>query len=383
MGYKRTLVEQKNISPNPRKTAKSPQRRRADPAGTSSEASASTAADPGEHLLKVATGFNRLLDECLQAPKVETVHQLRTGSRRVQAMVESICREADGRSNTIRKPAKKWLRQVKALRRAAGPVRDMDVHRKLLEKNLLRFAAQHQNRTVTDPEVVEGGGAVISKPAAESDPIVAQLAPQASTLDGWLKQRRDAQAGVLEKQIKKRREKLSARERDFLQALEKASGTRKKARNAAMVALEDFVRVVDSMPRLDAANLHDFRKRTKKARYVAESAGEGENAQRIAKTLKSVQDAIGDWHDWHCLTDESATALKQDGIGLTAWLTSRADRSLLDAFNITERMSGQLVGEWMAGKRRPSRKNLTRKLPSGSVDVSAGEQPHALASDVA
>jgi CHAD domain-containing protein len=324
-----------------------------------------------------------LLDECLQAPKVETVHQVRTGSRRVQAMVESICREAGGRRNTIRKPAKKWLRQVKALRRAAGPVRDMDVHRKLLEKNLLRIASQLQNGTVTDPEVVEGGGAVVSNQATESDPIVAQLAPQAGKLDAWLKQRRDAHCGVLEKQIKKRRERLSARQTDFLQALEQASGTRKTARNAAMLALEDFVRVIDSMPRLDAANLHDFRKRTKKARYVAESAGEGENARTIAKTLKSVQDAIGDWHDWHCLTDESVTALKQDGFGLTAWLTSRADRALLDALNITERMSGRLLGEWMAGKRRPSLKNLTRKLPSRSVDVSAGDQPHALDSDVA
>jgi CHAD domain-containing protein len=374
MGNKRTFAEQQDTSPNQRNPAKSPQGRKADPAGTSSEAPARTAADSREHLLKVATEFNRVLDECLEAPKVEPVHQLRTGSRRVQAMVESICREAGRGRNTIGKPAKKWLRQLKALRRAAGPVRDMDVHRNLLEKNLQRFAAT---------EMVESAGPVVSKSAGESDPVLDQLAPQARKLDAWLKQQRDAQAAVLEKQIKKRRETLSARQRDFLDALEQASSARKTRRNASMVALEDFVRVVDAMPRLDAANLHDFRKRTKKARYVAESAGEGENAQMIAKALKRVQDAIGDWHDWQCLTEEAATALKQDGFDLTAWLKSRADRSLLDALNITERTSGPLLGEWMAGKQRPPVKNLVGKAPSRAIDAQGGDQPQTVASDVA
>ena len=46
----------------------------------------------------------------------------------------------------------------------------------------------------------------------------------------------------------------------------------RKSRPADAVALEDFVRAADAMPVLDAENLHDFRKATKKARYVAESA---------------------------------------------------------------------------------------------------------------
>ena len=40
-----------------------------------------------------------------------------------------------------------------------------------------------------------------------------------------------------------------------------------------MLALEDFLRLVDEMPVLEADNLHDFRKGAKKARYVAEAGG--------------------------------------------------------------------------------------------------------------
>ena len=110
------------------------------------------------------------------------------------------------------------------------------------------------------------------------------------------------------------------------------------------------------MPLLHAENLHDFRKATKKARYVAEVGAEGEQ-QRVAKALKRVQDAIGEWHDWVCLGEEAKAALGQDAPELTAAFTSEIERHFAAAVKTTQSMRGRLLGEWMAakspGKRPP------------------------------
>lgn len=363
--------------------AKTPRHPGANAGGISSESLADGPANPGEHLLKVASEFNAVLEQCLDDSEIETVHRVRTGSRRVQAMVESICRQAGSSRNPLEKPARKWLRQVKALRRAAGPVRDMDVQRKLLEENL-RLSGQSQNVNAARAKAVEVSPPAANDSANASDLNLPELARQAHKLDGWLKGQRDAHAEALDKQIKKRRQTLSARQRDFLHVMGQVhSRTRRAPKDGALLALEDFVRVVDAMPILDAANLHDFRKKTKKARYVAESGGKGENAQTIAKALKRVQDAIGDWHDWQCLTEEAETVLKQDGSELAAWLRRHAEHSLQDALNITERMSGRLVGEWMSGKQRPPARNLRRKSPSRAAVSRDSEQTQGRAFGVA
>ncbi len=81
--------------------------------------------------------------------------------------------------------------------------------------------------------------------------------------------------------------------------------------------------LADAMPLLDAENLHDFRKATKKARYVAESGARERNSSSVAKALKRIQDAIGDWHDWLCLAEEAKTALGQDGAGADGCFRAR------------------------------------------------------------
>src|SRR3954447_2609157 len=104
-----------------------------------------------EHLRAVATEMREKLDACRRnrgAPKVEVVHQLRTGTRRVEATLETLAREAGARG--LGKPAEearqRWLRQLKKVRRAAGTVRDLDVHRELLADNFLPAADTLQDK---------------------------------------------------------------------------------------------------------------------------------------------------------------------------------------------------------------------------------------------
>ena len=160
-------------------------------------------------------------------------------------------------ANALEQPARAWLRQLKQIRRAAGAVRDLDVQRKLLENWIGKRVAEHRD-----------AGADASEPAASK---------QAEMLDAWLKGERKHLAHGMQKQIRKRQQGLAERQGAFLAAIARVPlGRARTPRPADAVALEDFVRAADAMPLLDAENLHDFRKATKKARYVAESGAEGQ-----------------------------------------------------------------------------------------------------------
>ena len=49
-------------------------------------------------------------------------------------------------------------------------------------------------------------------------------------------------------------------------------------------------------PRLDAGNLHDYRKKVKELYYLLQFLDHGK--AHFAETLGRVKDAIGEWHDW-------------------------------------------------------------------------------------
>ncbi len=261
---------------------------------------------PAAHLAETAQAFNTAVAQCVDDVDPDAVHRLRTGSRRLQAMLEATLRENPGLA--LQEPAQAWLRQLKRIRRAAGPVRDLDVHRKLLEDWIGKNPAN----------------------------------PEEEKLDTWLKQERKRLAHNIQKQSRKKQEGLAARQADFLAAFGRKP-LKRKSRAADSVALEAFMRAADSMPWLDAENLHDFRKATKKARYIAESGPDEE----VAKALKRIQDAIGEWHDWLCLSQEAKSALGDGAPDLTRAFEHEVERHFAAAMKTTQTIRARLTGEWM------------------------------------
>jgi CHAD domain-containing protein len=241
------------------------------------------------------------------------VHRLRTGSRRLQAMLEATLREIP--VETLEQPAQAWLRQLKHLRRAAGPVRDLDVQRKLLEEWI-----------------------------GKEPP-----SPEEEQLDTWLKEERKRLAHKMQKQIRKKQRGLAERQAAFLAALAREPWTR-SIRQADTVALDAFLHAADAMPLLDPENLHDFRKAAKKARYIAESGA----GKEVATALKRIQDAIGEWHDWLCLSEEAKSALGEDAPALTRAFEHEVERHFTAGLKTTQTMRARLTGEWMAGRRLAS-----------------------------
>ena len=302
--------------------------------------SSQPAPDPLAHLLPVAEAFNAAVAQGIEDAAPEAVHRMRTGSRRLQALLEATLREAGPAGNALERPTRTWLRELKRVRRAAGTVRDLDVQRKLLED----WTAKRM------PEQETASGSAASPPAEIK---------QAEMLDGWLKGERKHLARGMQKQIKKRQQALADGQGTLFTAITRVSlGKPRTLRGADAMALEEFVRATDAMPSLHAENLHDFRKATKKARYLAEAGAAGDSSS-VAKALKRIQDSIGEWHDWLCLGEEAEAALGQDAPELTAALQGEIERHFAAALKTTQSMRGRLLGEWMASespaKRPPGR----------------------------
>jgi CHAD domain-containing protein len=291
----------------------------------------------GAQLTATAEAFHTAVDQCLQDADPDAVHRVRTGSRRLQAMLEATLRENAG--SALQLTAKAWLRPLKQIRRAAGEVRDLDVHRKLLES----WASK-------ESPIPEAASA-------------SRLHEQAQVLDTCLKGERKHLAHGMQKQVRKRQQGLAERQAAFLAALGSVpAGSSRGARSTNAVALEDFVRTADAMPLLDAENLHEFRKATKKARYVAES-GAAEQDSSVAKALKRIQDAIGEWHDWVCLREEAEAALGKDAPDLMAFLERQVERHFVLAMKTTQTTRARLSGEWMAVSKE------TVKRPPATVGI--------------
>ncbi len=69
--------------------------------------------------------------------------------------------------------------------------------------------------------------------------------------------------------------------------------------------LKQYQGIVADFPVFNEENLHDFRKRVKKVRYLAEIHQDADPACRhVAAQIRKVQTAIGEWHDWQALAQE-------------------------------------------------------------------------------
>ena len=293
-------------------------------------------------------------------PGIDPVHDTRTGTRRLQATLEDQLRHLPpgDAGEPVREAATAAMKLLKKIRHAAGPVRDLDVHRKLLEK-LTKKALNPEPQ----PLAQESSGSQLLDPAAadnfpessDAESPESALAREAHDLDAWLRHRRSHLAEDLKSEAGDMVDKLDKRLADLETALRAKTPRRAWKKPPGVVALDSFARLASEMQMLDASNLHDFRKGAKKARYVAELAAQGDaQAKQIAETLKKLQDEIGDWHDWLVLAEEAHTALGDQAAELTALIEAERERHFVAAMKTASKLRGRLMGEWLAVSRRPA-----------------------------
>jgi CHAD domain-containing protein len=249
---------------------------------------------PVQVLRETALLLGAAIRACLAHPGKEPVHQLRTTTRRIEALFVLLSMLPSLPPH--REPADKALRLFKRLRRAAGQVRDFDVQRDLVEK---------------EAEAV---------PGAPPDPA---LQDEARRLSRELKRKRDEHANSLVRLLKKEQAEVALAFDDLLDALAPSEAI--KLTQAELIALIRGWYAQRVPPQSSAAapqsaeELHEIRKCAKLARYIAESSPESARRTRnLGAKFESLQKAGGEWHDRLLLADIAAVEL-----GKTAQLTQR------------------------------------------------------------
>jgi CHAD domain-containing protein len=220
-------------------------------------------------------------------PPQEDVHDLRTRTRRLEAISVALLAHNKGHARHI-------LDSIKPIRKAAGKVRDMDVL-----KNKVRSLARRY-----------------------PDDAYARLLQHLQTA------RMDSAKGLAEKFASDKKEALRSLKEFSRRIEDRFHHTRPGAGEAH--------RLYDQLsrwPALNAKNLHAFRIRIKELRYVLQLA-DGANSEFV-NALDSVKAQIGTWHDWqelHRIALEVLDATKHRGaIATIAEIENKKFRSAMRA----------------------------------------------------
>src|SRR5579863_5308014 len=205
--------------------------------------------------------FQRLARELTKLAKnqaPESVHKFRTNSRRVEALLSEVVPQ-------LSRNDKKLLKLLARLRKRAGRVRDLDVEIASL-------------RSLKTPE---GNG-------HKSEFVSALMQDRAKHERKLAKAFNRKTADEVRKRLKR------ASEIDVPKDTEPLTLTLTKL---AKLGREHVM--------LTEKTLHQYRIIGKRARYIAELAGQDAEAKRVVDQLKHMQDVIGDWHDWLKLTQRA------------------------------------------------------------------------------
>lgn len=203
-----------------------------------------------EQVRKPIKDLRKSLRSLHKKPSKDEVHDLRTTSRKVEAVSAALFAEP-------RDTPHKLLKSIKPLRKSAGEVRDMDV---LLANvhSLLRNGP---------------------------DPSLERLIPH-------LQRMREEGARRLGKEF--RRKKTKARK-----DLQKFSRRLKRHLDKGNVEAQQAHSLFNELshwPRLTGDNLHDFRIKVKELRYMMQLVNGANPA--FMSALDRTKTQIGSWHDW-------------------------------------------------------------------------------------
>jgi CHAD domain-containing protein len=258
------------------------------------------------------------LKDAASKPKPRTVHQLRSTIRRVETLLGSE-NEASPRA------AKKLQKQLDRVRKRAGKVRDTDVHRKALATLARRGDAAGR---------VEIEKALAKAREKQEKKLLRVLADERD--DGLVKRLR--------------------------RVVGRAVGVAAPAAGSDDVladVIERFERTLAETQPLGAGNLHEFRIRTKRLRYLAETAGSA-HGERVVAALKRAQDAIGSWHDWLTLAERALRALDADrSAPILAAIHARVEAELAKAITVTAAVGRSLRALRPKGGRKGLRPMTT------------------------
>ncbi len=193
----------------------------------------------------------------------ETVHSFRTAARRLELLLSEF--SSDGGRNE-----RKLVKALNRIRDRAGKVRDIDAQLAALRS--LKVAQQPRRKTQLTQTLVDL--------RAQHDKKLAKL--------------------LTKKDIGELARRLRRAARNFVI---------NEKRDPLTVAQKMVVGITKSDALLDERKLRQLRKAVKSARYVADLAPKSADSSAFVEQLRSLQDALGSWHDWLTLTQTATEKL--------------------------------------------------------------------------
>ncbi len=284
-------------------------------------------------LRKSLNGFSK-------SPTADEVHDLRTRTRRVESILQSL--EMDSAANE-----RKLLGELKPIRSRAGKVRDMDV----LTSYVVGLGLKDDPDCVV--RLVHHLGMERHRHGGKLYSTVRKSAPE---LDRRLKRTRRRMDSVVDRFVKAKFDLESKGDRQH-----------EKPLHAMSVALR-LSKELAAVPRLGPNNLHAYRLEVKRLRYVLEMPDtEGGRSKAFIEALRLVQDSIGEWHDWIELSNIAHEVLQQHrGCEIVRKIEQIAHRKYSAALRITEKMRHRYL-------LPPGNKPRQRRQISGPVLVATSE----------
>jgi CHAD domain-containing protein len=188
--------------------------------------------------------------------QAESVHRFRTGTRRLQILLDEL-------SPKLGRSEKKLLKLLGKVRKRAGKVRDLDVQLAALRS--LKIPREPRRKTQLVNHLIEQRGQQEKKLRKEAD----------------------------EDTVREIRKRLRRAGKDLDPS---------HSREPLAVAQGMLAKINPGDAQVTEALLHQYRILSKRARYAAEFAEPSAEAERFIAGIKRIQDVLGDWHDWLTLT---------------------------------------------------------------------------------
>lgn len=241
---------------------------------------------PVAAFLRHSLTLKAAMAKCADKPKPKPVHDLRSTTRRMEATLELLIATAD--LPPLAKKSKAFRRSLRRLRRAAGRVRDLDVHRDLLSAY----------KKIND----------------------------AARLEQSLDDARKKEAKKLQRRIAKDEQEILSALDKLETALAPGAGLDLSGGGIADAAQYWLATAVHGLDLHSDDDLHSIRKACKTARYIAEIGSEASRTTAtLARRLNDVQQTTGAWHDYLLLLEEVHDSLPEDS-PLATKLHARAEQ---------------------------------------------------------
>jgi CHAD domain-containing protein len=207
--------------------------------------------------------LERDLSKLSDKPQAKSVHRFRTGTRRLQILLDELSPKLD-------RSEKKLLKLLGKIRKRAGKVRDLDVQSAALRN--LKVPREPRRKTQLVNQLIELRGQQEKK---------LRKAVDASTV----------------REIHKRLKRAAKR-------------FDPKASPDPLAVARAMLKPLDRAAEpLTESVLHQYRILSKRARYAAEFAIPSAETEKFIADIKRLQDALGDWHDWLTLTQTASQNL--------------------------------------------------------------------------